>query len=406
MSIPGYAVVDVETTGLSPGKHDRIVEVGVVQVNRDGDIVDEWSTLVNASRDLGPQHIHGISAAEVREAPTFADIAGELAVRLADRVIVAHNLSFDAMFLNAEYSRLGVRVPVAREVGLCTMNLAGRYLDSTARSLSACCESAGIDHQQAHSALHDARACAGLLSRFIHEIGRPEPWFDLMRNAGRFDWPVLPRGLVRTKQRSSAGYRQPSFLSRMIDRLPRVCQPPRADDYLAMLDRALLDRHISVSEQDALLELAQALGLTFADAMELHRAYLTALAETACQDTIVTDDEHKDLVDVADLLGLARHDVDIAVANAQANGEPSGQLGQFCLKPGDLVVFTGQMTVPREEWERLAAEFGLRVNGESVTRATRLLVAADPDSQSGKAKLARRYGIPIVTEEAFGKLLD
>ena len=63
------------------------------------------------------------------------------------------------------------------------------------------------------------------------------------------------------------------------------------------------------------------------------------------------------------------------------------------------------MTIPREEWERLAVGFELRVTGGSVTQDTRLLVAADPDSQSGKAERARRYGIPIVGEEAFANLL-
>lgn len=406
MAVSGYAVVDVETTGLFPGKHDRIVEIAVVRVDRDGGVVDDWSTLVNCNRDLGAQHIHSIRAADVREAPAFDDIAGELTDRLAGRVLVAHNLTFDARFIRSEYARLGAQVPVEREFGLCTMSLAGRYLDGTARSLAACCAAAGIDQGQAHSALHDARACAGLLAAFIEEIGRPEPWLDLLRNAGRFDWPPLPRGSGRIRQRSSAAIRRPSFLERMIDRLPRITHVPRADEYLAMLDRALLDRHISMSEQDALLELAGSLGLTAADATELHRRYLVALARAAWQDKVVTDDEHKDLVNVADLLGVGRQHVDIALTEARADDSESPRnLGQFCLQVGDLVAFTGQMTKPREDWESLTTGLGLRVTSGTVTRATRLLVAADPDSQSGKAGRARHYGIPIVGEEAFANLL-
>lgn len=86
----GYAVVDVETTGLRPSWHDRIAEIGVVLVSRDGEITGEWSTLVNPRRDLGPQAIHAIRAADVRHAPTFGQIAGWLAGLLAKRVIVAH----------------------------------------------------------------------------------------------------------------------------------------------------------------------------------------------------------------------------------------------------------------------------------------------------------------------------
>lgn len=61
------------------------------------------------------------------------------------------------------------------------------------------------------------------------------------------------------------------------------------------------------------------------------------------------------------------------------------------------------MSGVREQWESRAVGRGLKV-ADTVTKATRLLVAADPDSLSGKAKKARRYGIPIVTPQAFDTL--
>lgn len=404
--VTGYAVVDIETTGLFSGMHDRITEVAVVQVDCAGVIIDEWCTLVNPHRDLGPQHIHGIQAADARLAPTFADIAGDLATRLAGRVVVAHNLSFDTRFLVSEFRRLGIDAPVNCDNGLCTMRLSNTYLDGPARSLAACCAAAGIDHAEAHSALPDARACAGLLAAYLRLAPRPEPWAGLLTAADRLTWRDLPPCCGRTTRRRSASTAPRSFLARMVDRLPRVPQPPHADDYLALLDRALVDRHLSAAEQDALLAVADTIGLSFAEMMELHRTYLVALANAAWQDAVVTDDERKDLLDVADLLGLARQEVDIALWNAQNGNGARPALGGFRLKPGDLVVFTGQMTCPRDQWERRAIDLGLRVNGKNVTNGTCLLVAADPDSQSGKADKARRYGIPIVTETAFAKLLN
>ncbi|MCT2582362.1 hypothetical protein [Actinophytocola gossypii] len=50
------------------------------------------------------------------------------------------------------------------------------------------------------------------------------------------------------------------------------------------------------------------------------------------------------------------------------------------------------MTTQRDEWETRAAAFGLTVTAGGVTKRTRLLVAADPDSLSGKAGKARQYG--------------
>ena len=400
----GYAVVDIETTGFSPGYRHRIVEIGVVLVDRDGVVVDEWCTLINPQRDLGPQHIHGIQASELRDAPTFADVAGDLARYLAGRVVVAHNLLFDLRFLTAEYAKLGAQVPLDADHGLCTMRLSDLYLDSPARSLAACCTSAGFDHVEQHSALHDARACARLLAHCLQTAERPEPWIAMWSRVRQHPWPALPPSCGRTHRRHTTSVRPATFLARLIARLPRVPQPAHADDYLALLDRALLDRHLSASEQDALIDTAEALHLTFTDTMELHRAYLAALAVAAWQDGVVTTTERSDLLAVAELLGLPAQDADIAVDKAKT-GACTAARDQFSLTAGDVVALTGQMAGRRQQWESRAAHRGLKVS-DNVTRTTRLLVAADPDSMSGKAKKARLYGIPIVTVEAFDMLLD
>ena len=355
----GYAVVDVETTGLFTGRwHNRVVEVGVVHVDRDGVMTDEWCTLVNPERDLGPQHIHGVHASDVRMAPTFAELAGDLAARLAGRVVVAHNLGFDLRFLRYEYERVGLSVPLDIEFGLCTMAMSERYLWSTSRSLAACCAAAGIRQEAAHSALYDARAAAGLLGYIIRAADRLEPWSGLFDD-GRA-WPVMPEGCGRVHQRSSSDIRTQSFLSRLVDRLPRVPDLPHADEYLAVLDRALLDRHLSASEQDALLDLAESLGLSLDTAVDLHRRYLTALAQAAWEDGVVTDVERQDLLEVATLLGLTQEDVEIALTATRGRQQPP-RWGQFQLKPGDVVAFTGQMNGPRDDWERKAVSVGLNV---------------------------------------------
>ncbi len=119
------AVVDVETTGLSPWRHDRIVEIAIVLVSPDGEVHDEYETLVNPDRDLGPTHIHHISASDVLSAPSFADVAGDvLAVLSRGAAIAGHNVSFDMNFLIKEYERLDVVLPEMPL--LCTMQQLGR----------------------------------------------------------------------------------------------------------------------------------------------------------------------------------------------------------------------------------------------------------------------------------------
>ncbi|TGJ96138.1 DNA polymerase III, partial [Actinotalea fermentans ATCC 43279 = JCM 9966 = DSM 3133] len=77
---------------------------------------------------------------------------------------------------------------------------------------------------------------------------------------------------------------------------------------------------------------------------------------------------------------------------------------RFALARGDEIVLTGAMTRPREDWEREARGAGL-APWPNVTKRTRVVIAADPDSLSGKARTARRYGIPVVSERVFEELL-
>ena len=163
-SLP-FSVLDVETTGLSPNR-DRIIEIAVVRCAPDGSFLDEWSTLVDPGRDPGPTHIHGIHAADLAGAPTFQQIAEELRQRLAGSMIAAHNLSFDAGFLTAEYQRAGATVP--DQPALCTLQLARRVLrDNDGYSLAACAAALGIDHPNAHRALPDTRVTASVLQAMI-----------------------------------------------------------------------------------------------------------------------------------------------------------------------------------------------------------------------------------------------
>jgi DNA polymerase-3 subunit epsilon len=399
-----YAVVDVETTGLRPSWHDRVVEIGIVQVDDRGVIERDWCTLVNPERDLGPQRIHGISAAEARRAPSFRDLVGAVTDLLGGRVLVAHNLSFDLGFLAAEYERAGVTMPVGFEDGLCTMELAQRYLPAAGRSLAGCCRSAGIEITRAHSALYDARAAAGLLGYYLTVAGQPPPWQQRCDRSVRCAWPSLPIAGVTPFGRRADWERPEHFLSRLVDRLPRA-DVSAADAYLEVLDRALLDGRISETEADALVDVATRLGLAKADVLALHTGYLHALAAVAVIDGVVSDDERRELDTVAALLGLHTAEVDQAFLVARRAVTLVGQpVGGSSLKPGDLVVFTGDMDEAREVWEARATMAGLRV-GQSVTRQTRLVVAADPDTMSGKAKKAVEYGVPIVKSSAFLRML-
>src|SRR3984957_8147962 len=87
--------VDLETTGGNAAR-DRITEVGIVRI-RDGELVEEWSSLVNPERPI-PSYIEaftGISSEMVADAPRFAGIAALVLRKLQGAVFVAHNARFD-----------------------------------------------------------------------------------------------------------------------------------------------------------------------------------------------------------------------------------------------------------------------------------------------------------------------
>lgn len=79
---PVFAVVDVETTGLSPSHH-RILELAVIRTDAAGRVVDEWTSRFNPEGPVGATHIHGITDADVANAPLFSATASDVAARMA-----------------------------------------------------------------------------------------------------------------------------------------------------------------------------------------------------------------------------------------------------------------------------------------------------------------------------------
>lgn len=161
----GYAVVDVETTGL--GRDDRIVSAAVYQLDARGEVQGHWYSPVNPQRDPGPVWIHGLTGAMLAGAPLFPQIAGELAARLSGRVLVAHNAVFDWSMLAREYARAGSAAPV--EQRLCTIALAKELrLPLSNHKLESLAAHYGVVQQRAHHALDDARVLAEAFRPSLH----------------------------------------------------------------------------------------------------------------------------------------------------------------------------------------------------------------------------------------------
>ncbi len=195
-----FAVVDVETTGGSPTRGDRIVEFACVRM-RNGRITGGFETLVNPGLNI-PRWITGLTGIDdelVEPAPRFGDIADRVREELAGRVFVAHNVSFDWRFVSEELRMSRAEVPTGDR--LCTVKLARRAVPGLRRrGLDSLARYYGIEIDGRHRAGGDARATATILARMLDAASRAgiETWSDLEAwLAGRpFGGEQLPRASV------------------------------------------------------------------------------------------------------------------------------------------------------------------------------------------------------------------
>jgi len=194
---PSLAFVDLETTGTGAA-HDAITEIGIVRVEADPEgstppLVTEWSTLVNPGVPIPPeiQAMTGITNAMVRNAPTFARIADEVAARIAGALFVAHNARFDYGFLKHAFARLE-RTFTARV--LCTVRLSRRlFPDAPRHNLDSVIARHGLAVDGRHRALGDAR----VLWAFVQALYRDLPPEAIERAAKRvLKTPSLPSQLA------------------------------------------------------------------------------------------------------------------------------------------------------------------------------------------------------------------
>ncbi|MFJ5551541.1 DEDDh family exonuclease [Streptomyces sp. NPDC093225] len=189
----GYAVVDVETTGLA--RDDRIVSAAVYRLDAQGNVEDHWYTLVNPERDPGPVWIHGLTSDVLEGAPLFPEVAEEFAERLADRVLVAHNAMFDWQMIAREYARAELTAPVRQR--LCTIALSKELrLPLPNHKLESLAAHFGVVQQRAHHALDDARVLAEAFRPSLHAAARDNVRLPLLECRPLTEWsdgPARPR---------------------------------------------------------------------------------------------------------------------------------------------------------------------------------------------------------------------
>lgn len=378
-------VIDTETTGVC--NSDRVLEVAVVTLALDGTVIDEWDTLVQAGRDVGPTWIHGITASMLSTAPTFDEIAADLAARLHGALLCAHNLAFDSRMLRNEFDRVGVAFDATS--GLDTLLVTGS-------KLAVACQDYGIGLSGAHRALNDARATAELVCRLADRFDEAQP--------ARFLGTLPDAGAGRRHCRSDNEVlvvAPPTYLAALASKVVHGEQESSIVTYLELLDRAMADLHLDIDELAELEQLASEVGLSGVDVDRAHLRWVDDLIDAARADGVVDGGEYDELLRAAFVLG-----VDAERIHRRTLGERSAE-SSVTLSPGLGVCFTGQavdrdgQAIDRDRLEWCATQLGLRPEATFTKSRCALLVAADAASMSGKAGRARDWGIPIVSVSDF-----
>lgn len=99
LSMRDFCVLDVETTGLECSQ-DRIVQIGIIKMV-DNQPVDSLNTYINPEIPIPSRatDIHGITDSDVKDAPTYKQIADRVLSLMNNSTVVGHNVTFDLNFV-------------------------------------------------------------------------------------------------------------------------------------------------------------------------------------------------------------------------------------------------------------------------------------------------------------------
>ncbi len=167
-----YAIVDIETTGLSPS-NEKITEIAIY-IHDGHKIVDEFSTLINPEKKIPYRIIHmtGINNQMVESAPKFYEVAKQIVEFTDGKIIVGHNVRFDYGFIRNEFKSLGYNY---ERKTLDTVKLSRKLIPGRkSYSLGKLCKDLEIENSARHRAAGDAMATTKLFELLLSIEGTPE----------------------------------------------------------------------------------------------------------------------------------------------------------------------------------------------------------------------------------------
>ena len=157
-----YCIIDTETTGMRASS-SRIVDIGIIRV-KNGVITNTFESLINPGITIPSKitEITSISESDLINAPSFDEVALEIAEILRGAVFVAHNVQFDYSFVQSEFRRIGMDF---QALTLCTVRMSrALFPDVHGHSLDAIIYRHNLSVRERHRAMPDAYSVFDFIS--------------------------------------------------------------------------------------------------------------------------------------------------------------------------------------------------------------------------------------------------
>ncbi|MDC3141496.1 DNA polymerase III subunit epsilon [Alphaproteobacteria bacterium] len=186
-------VLDTETTGLDVNNGDRIVEIGIVELENHVQTGACFHYYLNPERDSGVQalQVHGLTTEFLKDKPKFIDIADQFIDFVSDSKIIIHNAPFDVGFINAELRKCEKKELNENSI-IDSLLLAKKHFLGQSVSLDSLCRKFDIDisDREIHGALKDAKLLAHV---YLELIGGKQTKleFNMESTTSDFNYEIL-----------------------------------------------------------------------------------------------------------------------------------------------------------------------------------------------------------------------
>ena len=163
-------VLDTETTGLDADNGDRIVEIGIIELENHIQTGNYFHYYLNPEKesDFQALKIHGLTSEFLNNKPKFADIVDQFIDFISDSQIIIHNAPFDVGFINSELKKCN-KAMLNENTIIDTLLLAKKKFIGQSVSLDSLCRKFNLDisHREIHGAIKDAKLLAQVYLELI-----------------------------------------------------------------------------------------------------------------------------------------------------------------------------------------------------------------------------------------------